>query len=119
MYVFGIAIVFGLGVMCVARWVERPVRQLQEGLRELVPLALYPVAEVALGISLAWAVHFNLWALWGVAMRGRLGRCHLDRCRARRYRPFLYRGLSDVLRLGRKLHDEAETTERPKLERVA
>ena len=45
------------------------MRQLQEGLRELVPLALYPVAEVALGISLAWAVHFNLWALWGVAMR--------------------------------------------------
>lgn len=62
---YGIAVLFALGVMCVVRCVERPL----QGLRERVPLSLYPLVEVALGIGLAWAVHFDLWSLWHIPMR--------------------------------------------------
>ena len=119
MYVFGIAIVFGLGVMCVARWVEQPVRQLQESLRGLVPLALYPVVEVALGIGLAWAVHFNLWGLWGVAMRADWVAVTLTGVALGGIAEFFTEVLAVFSGLGRKLHDEAETIERPRHERVA
>jgi hypothetical protein len=116
MYVFGIAILLGLGIMCVARWVERPLQQL----RDLVPLSLYPVLEVALGVGLAWAVNFNLWALWGITMRADWVAVTLTGVALGGIAQFFSAVLAMFSGLGRKLNDEAETIERPtKLERVA
>lgn len=115
MYVFGIAIMFGLGVMCVARWVERPLRKW----RERSPIALYPLLEVALGVGLAWAVNFNLWALWHVPMRADFVAVTLTGIALGGIAQFFTEVLAMFSGLGRKLHDEAETIERPKLERVA
>lgn len=115
MYVFGIAILFGLGVMCLARTVERPLRQL----RQRLPVALYPLLEVAVGIGLAWAVHFNMWSLWHVPMRADWIAVTLTGLALGGVAQFFTEVLTTFSGLGRKLHDEAETIERPKLERVA
>jgi hypothetical protein len=115
MYVLGIAVLFGLGVMCLARCVERPLQQL----RERVPLALYPLTEVVLGIALAWAVNFNLWGLWHISMRADWVAVTLTGAALGGIAQFFTEVLAMFSGLGRKLNDEAETIERPKLERVA
>lgn len=115
MYVFAIALLFGLGIMCVARWVDQPLRALR---RRLV-LSVYPLLEVALGIALAWAVNFNLWSLWHVTMRADWVAVTLTGVALGGIAEFFTGVLAMFSGLGRKLHDEAETIERPKLERVA
>jgi hypothetical protein len=77
------------------------------------------VVEVALGIALAWAVNFNLWALWGVAMRADWVAVTLTGVALGGIAQFFTAVLAMFSGLGRKLNDEAETIERPKLERVA
>jgi predicted permease len=116
-YAFGIAVLFGLGVMCLARTVERPLRQL----RDRLGLALYPLLEVALGVGLAWAVNFNLWSLWHVPMRADWVAVTLTGMALGGIAHLFSEVLTTFSGLGRKLHDEAETieVERPKLERVA
>jgi len=116
MYVFGIAIMLGLGVMCVARWVERPLQRLGERLS----LSLYAMLEVGLGIGLAWAVNFNLWSLWGISMRADWVAITLTGLALGGIAQFFTEVLALFSGFGRKLNDEAETIERPtKLERVA
>jgi hypothetical protein len=116
MYVFGIAIMLGLGVMCVARWVERPLQRLGERLS----LSLYALMEVGLGVGLAWAVNFNLWSLWGINMRADWIAVTLTGLAIGGIAQFFTEVLALFSGFGRKLNDEAETIERPtKLERVA
>lgn len=117
MYAFGIAIVFGLGVMCLARAVERPLRRL----RDRLGLALYPVLEVAVGVGLAWAVNFNLWSLWAIPMRADWVAVTLTGMALGGIAQFFSEVLTTFSSLGRKLDDEARSIEeeRPKLERVA
>lgn len=115
MYVFGIVMLFGLGVMCLARVMERPLRQLRERLQ----VALYPLLEVALGVGLAWAVHFNVWSLWHVPMRADWVAVTLTGLALGGVAQFFSEVLTTFSGLGRKLNDEAETIERPRLERVA
>jgi drug/metabolite transporter (DMT)-like permease len=107
MYVFGIAVLFALGVMCVARCVERPL----QGLRERVPLSLYPLVEVALGIGLAWAVHFDLWSLWHIPMRADWIAVTLTGVALGGIAHFFTEVLAMFTGLGRKLQDEAEIIE--------
>ena len=64
MYAFGIAVLLGLGVMCVARCLDPLLRLLGAPASQV----LHPLAELALGIGLAWAVNFDLWALWHIPM---------------------------------------------------
>lgn len=115
MYVFGIAVLFGLGVMCLARWVERPLQRL----RDKTMLALYPVLEVGIGVGLAWAVNFNLWQLWHVPMRASWLGVTLTGVALGGVAQFFTEILGMFSGLGRKLHDEAETIEHPTLQRVA
>jgi hypothetical protein len=115
MYVFGIAVMLALGVMCVSRWVERPVR----GLRTRAPVSLYPVLEVGLGIGIAWAVNFNLWSLWGMPMRAEWVAVTLTGVALGGMAQLFTEILAMFSGLGRKLHDEAETIEQPRLGRVA
>jgi len=59
MYVFAIALLFGLGIMVLGRFVERFLR---------VP-ELMAVLLVGLGIGLAWVVNFDLFLDWGLPAR--------------------------------------------------
>jgi len=116
MYAFGIAVLLGLGVMCITRWVERPLQRS----RERLPVSLYPMVEVGLGIGLAWAVNFNLWTLWGITMRADWIAVTLTGVAIGGIAQFFTEVLALFSGFGRKLNDEAETIERPtKLERVA
>jgi hypothetical protein len=115
MYAFGIAILLGLGVMCAARCLEPLVRLLGAPLVQ----ALRALAELALGIGLAWAVNFNLWALWHIPMRAEWVAVTLTGVALGGIAQFFTELLAMFSGLGRKLQDEAETIERPKLERVA
>ena len=116
MHTFGIALLFGIGMMSVARWVDGPLRIL----RDRIKISVFPLLEVALGVGLAWAVNFNLWQLWNVPMRAQWLAVTLT--------GIILGGVSEVFSeilgmftgLGRKLNDEAETIERPSsLQRVA
>ena len=118
MHEFGLAVLFGLGVMCVARWFEQPLRTL----RRRTQLSVYPVLEVALGIALAWVVNFNLWSLWHVPMRADWVAVTLTGMLLGGIAQFFTEVLAMFSGLGRKLNDEAETietVERPKLGKVA
>jgi hypothetical protein len=116
MHVFGIALLFGLGVMCLARWVERPLARLGDR----VHVSVYPLLEVAIGIGLAWAVDFNLWNLWHVPMRADWVAVTLTGVALGGIAQFFTEILTTFSGLGRKLHDEAETIEHPGgLQRVA
>ena len=115
MYILGIAVLLGLGVMCIARCVD-PLLRLFGG---PVSRALHPLAELALGIGLAWAVNFNLWALWHIPMRADWVAVTLTGVALGGIAQFFTELLAMFSGLGSKLHDEAETIERPKLERAA
>jgi len=60
MYAFGIAVLLGLAVMVVAAIGERYLLRINE---------FRAAVMVALGIAAAWAVGFDLWALWGISSR--------------------------------------------------
>jgi hypothetical protein len=116
MYVFGIALLLGLGVMSVARWVERPMMWL----RDKLAISVYPLLEVGIGIGLAWAVNFNLWTLWHIPMRANWIAVTLTGVALGGIAHFFSEILATFSGLGRKLHDEAETIEHPGgLQRVA
>jgi drug/metabolite transporter (DMT)-like permease len=115
MYVFGMAVLFGLGIMCTARWVEQPVRQF----RDRMPFDLYPMVQLGIGIGLAWAVDFNLWRLWHLPMRADWLGVTLTGVALAGIAQFFTEVLAMFSGLGRKLHDEAETIEHPSLQRVA
>jgi drug/metabolite transporter (DMT)-like permease len=116
MHVFGIALLFGLGIMSVARWVERPMMRL----RDKVSISVYPLLEVSIGVGLAWAVDFNLWKLWHVPMRADWVAVTLTGVALGGIAHFFSELLATFSGLGRKLHDEAETIEHPgELQRVA
>lgn len=55
MHVFGVFMLFGLGVMALGMFAESILNIAQE---------LRAVVLVGIGIGLAWAVNFNLWSLW-------------------------------------------------------
>lgn len=60
MYVFGLVMLFGLGVVAVAMFVERYLEVARE---------FRAVVLVALGVALAWITGFDLWELWGFDAR--------------------------------------------------
>ncbi|MFN8232392.1 MAG: hypothetical protein U0V56_02540 [Actinomycetota bacterium] len=60
MHVFAIALLFGLGIMVLGKLVERFIMGIPE---------LHTVLLVGLGIGLAWAVNFDIFADWGLAAR--------------------------------------------------
>ncbi len=60
MYVFAILAALGLGVMLVTMFAERVLNFAHE---------LHAIALAGIGIGLAWAVDFNLWALWHLHAR--------------------------------------------------
>lgn len=116
MHIFGIALLLGLGIMSVARWVERPLM----AWRDKLTVSLYPLLEVGIGIGLAWAVDFNLWALWHVPMRSNWVAVTLTGVALGGIAHFFSEILATFGGLGRKLHDEADTIEHPTgLQRVA
>lgn len=116
MYVLGIAVLFGLGIMAISRWVEHPLAFL----RDRTKISFYPVLEVALGIGLAWAVDFNIWRLWGITMRADWVAVTLTGVALGGLSQFFTEILVMFGGLGRKLNDEAKTIESPTgLQRVA
>lgn len=116
MHVFGLAILFGLGIMAVARWVEYPLAVL----RGKIKVSVQPVLEVALGIIFAWIVNFNLWQLWNVPMRAQWVAVTLTGIALGGISHVFTVTLGMLSGLGRKLNDEAETIESPaNLQRVA
>ena len=114
MYVFAIALLLGLGVMCVARWGERSFFR---RLRGRVFVSLYRVLEVGLGIGLAWAVNFNLWSLWHLPMRADWVAVTLTGVIIGGVAEFFTEVLAMFSGAGRKLHDEARTIETAERER--
>jgi len=60
MYVFAIALLFGLGIMVLGRFVERFLLRVPELMAALL---------VGLGIGLAWVVNFDLFLDWGLPAR--------------------------------------------------
>ncbi len=116
MHIFGIALLFGLGIMSVARWLEHPLAWLREKTR----ISVFPLVEVALGIALAWAVDFNIWRLWDVPMRADWVALTLTGVALGGISHFFTEILNMFSGLGRKLNDEAKTIESPtSLQRVA
>src|SRR5579859_6344425 len=60
MYVFGIAVLLGVGAFTLATFADRFLSMARE---------FWAVTVVAIGIGLAWLVNFDLFTLWGVAER--------------------------------------------------
>jgi len=60
MYVFAIALLFGLGILVLVRFVERFLVRLPE---------LLAILLVGLGIGLAWIVNFDVFSDWGLPAR--------------------------------------------------
>ena len=111
MYVFGIAVLLGLGAFALAMVADRYLSAAHE---------YWAVAVVASGIGLAWLADFDMWRLWGIAEREpwigvtltglMIGGLALG-----------FRGVAHfVSAFTRKVADEAETLEKEKnLRRVA
>ena len=117
MHVFALALLFGLGIMSVARWEERPLHALGDRMKMMI--SLYPLLEVLIGIGLAWAINFNLWAMWGIGMRAAWLGVTLTGVALGGVAQFFTEILAMFGGLGRKLHDEAETIEHPSLTKAA
>ena len=115
MYVFALVVFSGLGIMCVARWAGPSTRQI----RERAGVNVHAVLEVFLAIGLAWAVNFNVWSLWHLPVRADWVGVTFTGLLIAGTSQFFTEVLEMFSGLGRKLNDEAETMERPKLERVA
>ena len=60
MHVFAIAVLFGLGVMAIATWLD-----------SFMPRAhrFNGIVMVVLGVLGAWFADFNLWKLWSIPVR--------------------------------------------------
>lgn len=116
MHVFALALLFGLGIMAIARWVEQPLGRL----RDKIKISVHPVLEVALGIIFAWVVNFNLWSLWGIPMRADWIAVTLTGIALGGISNVFTVMLNALSGLGRKLNDEAQSMESPaNLQRIA
>jgi hypothetical protein len=62
MYVFALALLFGLGILAIERFVDRWLTKVPE---------VWAVLGVARGIALAWIVDFDIFRDWG--LNGRAG----------------------------------------------
>jgi hypothetical protein len=110
MYVFAIAVLLGLGVFALAMIADRVLSMAPE---------LWATVLVGLGVGAAWLADFDVWQLWGIAVRedwigvtltglmiGGIG--------------LVCRGVGRLLSaVSRKVSDEAETLEATSLRRVA
>jgi hypothetical protein len=113
MYVFAIAALLGLGILALAMIAERYV--LSSERREW-----WMVLLVALGIVAAWVTEFNMWGLWGVAVRADWIGITLTGLALAGLAVAWYEVLRLLTGLERKLHGEAATLEKAEgLRRVA
>jgi hypothetical protein len=60
MYVFALALLFGLGILAIERFIDRWLTRVPE---------VWAVLGVALGIGLAWVVNFDIFRAWGLDAR--------------------------------------------------
>jgi hypothetical protein len=60
MYVFALALLFGLGILAIERFVDRWLTRVPEA---------WAVLGVALGVALAWIVNFDIFRDWGLDAR--------------------------------------------------
>jgi len=58
MYVFAIALLFGLGIMALSKLAAR-----------VLNTETWALTTVVLGIALAWLANFDVWSAWGVDVR--------------------------------------------------
>jgi hypothetical protein len=113
MYIFAIAALLGLGILALAMIAERYVLSSERRERWMVLL-------VALGIVTAWITNFNMWGLWGVAVRADWIGVTLTGLALAGLAIAWHEVLRLLSGLERKLHDEAATLEKAEgLRRVA
>jgi hypothetical protein len=111
MYVFGIAVLLGLGVLALAMIVDRVLSVAPE---------LWATVLVGLGVGAAWLADFDVWQLWGIPVREDWIGVTLTGMMIGGI-ALAYRGVGRLLStFSRKIADEAETLEKEKsLRRVA
>jgi hypothetical protein len=113
MYVFAIAALLGLGILALAMIAERYVMSFE---RRDWWMALL----VVLGIGAAWITDFNVWGLWGVAVRADWIGVTLTGLALGGLALAWHEVLRLVAGMERKLNDEAATLEKAEgLRRVA
>lgn len=111
MYVFGIAVLLGLGVYALVMFFDRLMAAFHE---------LWAVAVIALGIALAWIADFDIFTEWGIDLRADWIGVTLTGLILGGVAYFWRESLGLVASLFRKVSDEAETLERThNLSRVA
>jgi hypothetical protein len=111
MYVFGIAVLLGLGVFALAMIVDRFLSIAPE---------FWATVLVGLGIGAAWLVDFDVWQRWGIPARDDWIGVTLTGLMIGGI-ALACRGVARLLSVfSRKIADEAETLEKEKsLRRVA
>jgi len=105
MYIFAIAALLGLGILALAMIAERYVLSSEH--REWWVALL-----VALGIVTAWITDFNMWGLWGVAVRADWIGVTLTGLALAGLATAWHEVLRLLSGLERKLRDEAATLEK-------
>ncbi len=60
MYVFALALLIGLGILAIERFVDRWLSRVPE---------VWAILGVALGIALAWIIDFDVFRAWGLNAR--------------------------------------------------
>jgi hypothetical protein len=110
MYIFGIAVLLGLGTFALAMMLDRFLS---------IAAEFWAVALVGLGIGAAWLADFDVWQLWGMPAREDWIGVTLTGLMIGGI-ALAFRGVGRLLSaLSRKVADEAETLEEKSLRRVA
>jgi hypothetical protein len=116
MHTFGVLFFFSLGVMAITMWGDRIYERLRQS---KLRWEIWPLVAVLVGVGLAFASGFDMWAQWGVHIRTLwLGEA-LTGAALGGTAVALRSIVGFFLSLHRKFEDQAEVVERQELRRVA
>jgi predicted tellurium resistance membrane protein TerC len=110
MYIFGIAVLFSLGVMMVAGSLDRFLPRVRD---------FAAITMVILGVLAAWLADFDLWELWAVPVRRHWIGVALSGAAIGGLAHAWHEVLAVLASTTRKTLDEAESIERSSGLRVA
>ncbi len=112
MHVFGILVLFGLGVTAAAVF-------LYPFFARFLVRELWALIAVGAGIGLAWAANFDMWSLWGVPVRAHWIGVTFTGLALGGIGYFFHEVLGLFAGLHRKFDDEATVIERGDMRRAA
>jgi hypothetical protein len=112
MYVFGILVLFGLGVCAAAEFLQPLFARFHW--REV-----WSLVAVGAGIGLAWLADFDMWAQWNIPVRAGWIGTTLTGLALGGVAYFFHEVLGFFTGLHRKMDDEAIVLEHSEMRRVA